>query len=64
MRTVTLYSVVYDVPQRSDGMTDDIARFRKETEAEDFAKGRTCYGRPATVSKETVPATIARRWGF
>ena len=56
---VTVYSVVYDV-----GEQDDVFRTLDKATAEAFAVGRRCWGRPARVMEETVPANIVKRWSL
>jgi hypothetical protein len=63
--TVRVYEVLYDT--ESEGPAGDgtvIARFRKEREAETFARGETCYGRPAKASPVDAPRRLAQRWGM
>ncbi len=65
MRTV--YEVVYYDP-RSAGAAEDgihVGRFRSKRAAEVFAKGKECYGKPATVETcEGVPSRLADRWSY
>jgi len=61
-RVCTVYTVVAEDP-RSD-LGDSVYRFRTRREAENFAKGRTHYGSPATVDEDhEVPVRLAMRWG-
>ncbi len=65
-RPVTVFTVLfYDA--RSEGPAGDhthVRRFRERYEAEQFAKGRECYGQPARVDQEDdVPRHLAERWG-
>lgn len=66
-RLLTVYEVLFDGPE--DGPTGPagdgtfIQRFREAREAEEFAAGATCYGRPATVKTARVPRRLAQRWG-
>jgi|HubBroStandDraft_4_1064222.scaffolds.fasta_scaffold132054_4 hypothetical protein len=69
-KTVTCYCVSYHVaddhPQAYGGAMGDgsfTARFRTERDAEDFARGKEYYGKPARVSRDEVPKRIAQRWG-
>ena len=57
-----VFTVVYDAPHRRDGLSDDIARFRRESDAKAFATKQTHYGQPATVDRDEVPNRIAQRW--
>jgi hypothetical protein len=41
-----------------------IVRFRAARAAESFARGRTCYGRPATVTEDEAPKRLMQRWGL
>ena len=63
-RTVIVWTVLYDDPKRSDGLTDRIMRFEHEQSAARFAWGRTHYGKPCTIQREEVPARIAERWSI
>jgi hypothetical protein len=38
-------------------------RFSRESDAVASARGRTCWGSPATVTAEEVPRKLADRWG-
>lgn len=65
MRKVQVYEVLYDTG--TDGrMGDGVETFRtrNQKDAQNFATGRTCYGKPATVEPAEVPENIARRWGL
>lgn len=46
------------------GMGDRVVRFGTREEAEAFVKGKTHWGRPATVSVEHVNKQLAKRWGL
>ena len=61
---MVVYTVVYDAPHRRDGLSDGIARFRKQADANAFASQRTHYGTPATVDRDDVPNRIAQRWSI
>lgn len=64
-KLVTVYIVLHDVSYpgpAADGT--DTYRTRSKRNAEDFAKGRTCYGSPATADEQEVPFATARRWGL
>lgn len=63
---ITIYTVLY-YDARSPGAAEDyhhIARYRSKARAEVFARGKECYGKPATVETEEVPARCADRWTF
>lgn len=64
-RGIKVFEVLYDT--EGWGPTGDgtvIARFRDRAAAADFARGETCYGRPAAVdAARTVSVKLARRWG-
>lgn len=64
MKTVRLYTVVFDDPRRNDGLSDTIARFRRRSDAEEFAGKHTHYGKPATVEIDDVPVRLADRWSM
>jgi hypothetical protein len=62
--TVTIFEVLADIAgpgPACDGT--QVYRFRTRPAAESFARGRTCYGRPAEALAATVPTRLARRWG-
>lgn len=40
------------------------ARFRDKTKADAFAKGKTFWGRAASVLTSEVPRRLAQRWGL
>lgn len=69
--TRTVYTVLYHVaddhPSSHAGAAGDgsfTARFKTELSANDFAVGRSYYGKPATVQRDIdVPVALARRWG-
>lgn len=64
--TVKVYEVIYHLDDGHGGAFGDgshIKRFRARHQAEDFAKGRTYYGRPAKVDEDDVPRKLAQRWG-
>lgn len=64
-KRVTVYVVLHDVNYSgpaADGT--DQYRTRSKRAADDFAKGRTCYGKPATVMDQEVSIETARRWGL
>ena len=70
MRTklVRVYEVLHDTG-RDGGAAGDgtaIRRFHRteRAQADAFAAGSTCYGRPATVLADDVPRRIAERWGM
>lgn len=46
-----------------DGYTAT-ARYRDKAKAEAFAKGKTCWGNPASVLTSEVPRRLAQRWGL
>lgn len=66
--TVRVYEVLAD--GREDGPSGPagdgtfVHRFRGKADAERFARGNTCYGKPATVIADDVPRSLARRWGL
>lgn len=64
-KTCTVYEVLVDGPGAGPaGDGTRIHRFRDAKVAEAFAKGQTCYGKPATAEKrEGVPRHLAERWG-
>ena len=67
-KTVTVYFVLYDGSDRdgSGPAGDGTFTFRSSSRAtaEGWARGRTCYGRPAKVdTMPDVPVHIAQRWG-
>lgn len=65
-RAVTVHVVMYD-DARHPGPAGDgthLMRFRDATRAAAFAADKTCYGRPATVDTDVVPARIADRWSI
>lgn len=64
MKRVNVWEVVYDTGNdgpRGDGIA--VYRTRVKGDAETFAAGRTCYGKPATADLVSVPSNIANRWG-
>lgn len=62
-RPKTYYYVIVDIPQTQGGMTDRIFRFRKQSDAESFAVGKTYMGQPATAREDQAPARLLARWG-
>lgn len=65
MRKVQIFEVLHDTG--TDGrMGDGVETFRtrSQKDAQSFATGRTCYGKPATVETLQVPRPIAQRWGL
>lgn len=59
-----VWCVLFDVdgPGRmGDGL--EWRRFSRESDAVASARGRTCWGSPATVTAEEVPRKLADRWG-
>jgi hypothetical protein len=64
--------VIYEVLSESEdpnysGPAADghyVSRFRTRAEAERFARGRTCYGKPADVHEREVSRELARRYGL
>lgn len=65
-KLITIFEVLADGV--GDGPACDgthIHRFRKESEANNFAKGKTLYGKnDVPVTRVEVPKRIAQRWGF
>jgi hypothetical protein len=64
-RTIRVYEVLADLEgpgPYGDGLK--VFRFRAQSEAEQFAYSRTCYGKPAHADPCDVPLRIARRWGL
>lgn len=67
--TVTVFEVLYhsdDPSYAHAGAAGDgsfVERFRKRGDADRFAAGKCCYGRPATVTESVVSRRLARRWG-
>lgn len=62
---ITVYEVLADTD--GEGPAGDgtkVFRFRRKRDADDFAKGATCWGVPATVSSVDVPRRLAARWGL
>lgn len=64
-RTVTLWYVIADTegPARACQDLDQVVRFRRREDAEQWARGRTWEGRPCVVRRDRVPDYLARRWG-
>lgn len=66
-RDVTVFEVLYyagdDGPSGPAGDGTFVFRSRDRREAERFASGRTCYGKPADVMESRVPRSLAQRWG-
>jgi hypothetical protein len=63
--TAQVFEVLYDTG--TDGRMGDgfeTFRARNAKDAQSFANGRTCYGKPATVEALQVPRRIAQRWGM
>ena len=65
---MTVYTVLYYRPPGPAGPAGDgthVMRFRSRKLAEEFARGRTCYGSPCVVDRrDDVPRRIMRRWGL
>lgn len=64
-KLVTVYIVLHDVKYSgpaADGT--DTYRTRSKSKADEFAKGKTCYGKPAEADEQEVPFATARRWGL
>lgn len=64
-KTVTVYVVLHDVSYSgpaADGT--DTYRTRSKANADTFARGRTCYGKPAEPMEQEVSVATARRWGL
>jgi hypothetical protein len=63
-KTVTVYNVLCDWEAAADLGYSKTFRFRTESDAAMFARGKTYLGRPATVGVEhDVPKHLAQRWG-
>lgn len=62
----TVHTIVFYDESRGSGPAGDCshtARFTSLKRAQDFAKGKTLYGQPATVSTEDdVPPSLYARW--
>jgi hypothetical protein len=63
---VVVFEVLHDTD--GEGPAGDgtvIARFRKQADADRFAKQSTCYGRAIStpVAGSSVPKRLAARWG-
>jgi len=41
-----------------------VSRHNSKRDAEAFARGKTCYGKPARVEAVDAPVRLANRWGF
>jgi hypothetical protein len=65
IKTHTVYTVVY-YDEKSAGPAGDCthtARFHYRHNADKFAAGRTCYGKPAGIDVDAdVPHRIYDRW--
>lgn len=60
-----VYSVLYH-DEKSAGPAGDgshIMRFGNRAQADEFAKGKVIYGKPASVEVDDVPRHLAQRWG-
>lgn len=66
-KSVKVFEVLYHNHERpyagAAGDGSFIERFRSESAAKSFSKGKTYYGGAATVSMVEVPRHIAARWG-
>lgn len=63
-RLVLVFEVLHDT--NGSGPACDgtmVARFKSRRDADRFAAGNTCYGRPAKVLEASVPRALAQRWG-
>jgi len=62
---VTVFEVIYDGPGAgAAGDGTHIYRSRKRAHAEEFARGKTAWGRPTEVHEAKVSSALARRWGL
>jgi hypothetical protein len=63
---MTVYEVLYYDARRPGPAGDctHVARFRSKRNAEAFAKGRECYGKPATVESRDAPPRLVNPWSF
>lgn len=67
-KTVTVFETLVDGPEDGPaGPAGDhtfVHRFRSQKAADDFVKGKTCYGRPPTVNDRQATREQLRRWGL
>lgn len=62
-KTVIVFSVCVDTEDDYNGNMRTV-RYTSEVMAKQIAGENTCWGRPATVSREEVPRKLAQRWGL
>ncbi len=67
-KTIRVYEVLHylgdDGPSGPMGDGHMVTRFNSKRGAETFARGKTCYGKPAHVDAVDAPVRVANRWGF
>lgn len=67
MKPVIVYTVIWSHEGAHCAMAgglESMAHFRRQSAAEEFAKGKTLHGNPAEPFREEVPKRIASRWSI